>query len=480
MSAEGTSRDALRLASPTDGRASDCPDDNLLATFVGGHVSADERARIESHVDVCAACEELLARFAQAYVSSRPPPPSGAASIGRYVVGREIGRGTMGTVYEANDPILDRVVALKTLAPPDGAADFEARALQEARATARLAHPNVVAVFDAVVDHGRVCLAMELVKGPSLRAFLAATNATSTRRLALFREAALGLAAAHDAGVTHGDFRTANVLVGPSGARVTDFGLARLRDPAIVHAIAYASPERLASPDAAASTTPASDQFSFGVALYEALYRAHPFGVAGGEISRDALRASIAAGPRPPPDVELPAWVWPLVRRTLAVEPSDRFPSMHEVADELAGPTPHALTLLARLRVVLVGGFVLHALFTWSVAYVSLEPSPEPDPFGRRPTDLLNIVHLVYFLTWLFGGMALLGAAASDIVRQRRSAWTLAAIYVALAFPSCFGTPLAAVLLYFLTRPEVRRALGAVALRRAASRRSARLQLNVG
>ena len=151
--------------------------------------------------------------------------------IGRYEVRREIGAGGVGVVYQAHDPSLSRDVAVKLLRPDRFQKSKLNRAHErlrsEARTMAKLAHPNVVTVFDVGShDHG-VYIAMELVEGPSLRDWQRSTARHWREVLGMYFRAGLGLAAAHSAGIVHRDFKPANVLVGPDGRpRVTDFGLA--------------------------------------------------------------------------------------------------------------------------------------------------------------------------------------------------------------------------------------------------------------
>ncbi|WP_275937590.1 serine/threonine-protein kinase, partial [Nannocystis exedens] len=153
--------------------------------------------------------------------------------LGRYIILERLGAGGMGVVYAAFDPGLDRKVALKLLGRPEGAPESDshgpgARLRREAKALARLAHPNVVAVHDAGEVDGRVFVAMEFVPGVTLRHYLAERKLPWRDVLALFVAAGRGLQAAHAAGLVHRDFKPENVLVGDDGrVRVLDFGLAR-------------------------------------------------------------------------------------------------------------------------------------------------------------------------------------------------------------------------------------------------------------
>ena len=158
------------------------------------------------------------------------------ATVGRYVILNLVGRGGMGEVYAAYDPQLDRKVALKllheTAARGAAARTARERLLREAKAIARLSHPNVVVVHDAgAIDdpvHGdRVFLAMEFIEGETLAAWLAAAPRAWRAIRDVFAAAGEGLAAAHEAGLVHRDFKPQNVMVGRDGSvRVMDFGLA--------------------------------------------------------------------------------------------------------------------------------------------------------------------------------------------------------------------------------------------------------------
>ncbi len=240
----------------------------------------------------------------------------------------------MGVVYAAYDPDLDRKIALKLLRPSERNGLSKQRLMREAQAMARLSHPNVVTVHEVGEFDGRVYISMEYVKGLSLDRWLEEGERTPAEILKAFVEAGHGLAAAHRAGLIHRDFKPANVLVGEDGrVRVADFGLARtaaedpekavLYDEEETHDIdavvdrehptgntalggvltvpgsilgtpRFMAPEQVLDRRADA----ASDQFSFCVALFEALFRIHPFGrddMIG--LARRALAGKIETGP---------------------------------------------------------------------------------------------------------------------------------------------------------------------------------------
>ncbi|MCA9711372.1 MAG: serine/threonine protein kinase, partial [Myxococcales bacterium] len=153
-------------------------------------------------------------------------PPG--TQVGRHVIEERIGAGGMGVVFRARDPALDREVALKCLRPEFVATYGERRLVREARGMAQLSHPNVVTVFGVERWLGAVVLAMEYVRGQTLRRWLEGARRSWPEIVAKMIEAGRGLAAAHAAGLVHRDFKPANVLVGDDDrVRVMDFGLVR-------------------------------------------------------------------------------------------------------------------------------------------------------------------------------------------------------------------------------------------------------------
>lgn len=275
-------------------------------------------------------------------------------SIGRYVVLELRGVGAMGAVYEAYDPELDRRVALKILAPcGSGLVD---ETIQEARALARVSHPNVVTVHDVGRFTGpigateRVYMAMELVDGVELRAWLQRRHPWAELRR-VFLAAGRGLAAAHDAGLVHRDFKPSNVLVGERSVKVVDFGLAvpAAEDQAVAFAGTpwYMPPEVLAGarPDARA------DVYAFCVVLYEAIYGASPFTAEGPQELLAAKRAPLRLGRAPGAPRRIPR----LLLRGLAAEPDRRVSSMHEVLTELdREPRLHRYAVLVAALLVIL------------------------------------------------------------------------------------------------------------------------------
>ncbi|WP_052550119.1 serine/threonine-protein kinase [Enhygromyxa salina] len=252
---------------------------------------------------------------------------SAGAMFGRYVLVQSIGRGDMGEVWVAIDPDLDRKVALKLLAPTTEAKqpNSTAQLLANARAMAGLTHPHVVTIHDVGEVDGQLCIAMEYVDGQSLAAWLSRGPYSWQEALAVLRQAGAALAAAHDVGLVHRNFKPGNVMIDSSGrVRVLDFGLARSQqsDGAPLR---YLAPEQLRGEPADAR----SDMFSFCVVLFEALYGARPF---AGD-TREALAAQIKGGKRVEIAAEerAPAWVHEVVIRGLAHDPNHRFDDMQRL-----------------------------------------------------------------------------------------------------------------------------------------------------
>ncbi|MEZ4449952.1 MAG: protein kinase [Nannocystaceae bacterium] len=270
--------------------------------------------------------------------------------IGRYELLQEIGVGGMGVVYAAYDRVLDRQVAIKLVRGDRRDAISPARMIREGRALARLAHPNVVAVHEVSDFAGQIYLVMEYVKGTTLRQWTAGSRSIA-EIVDMFLQAGRGLAAAHAEGLVHRDFKPDNVLIGSDGrARVVDFGLVAdpsrrgdepgeeglaaveeaplTRTGALPGTPAYMAPELFAGRPADAR----SDQFSFCVALHEALCGERPF--AGASTPRVA-EAARAGAIRPAPR-GVPGWLHEVVRRGLSPEPGRRWPSMGALLAALA------------------------------------------------------------------------------------------------------------------------------------------------
>ncbi|MCX4239916.1 serine/threonine-protein kinase [Paraliomyxa miuraensis] len=272
------------------------------------------------------------------------------ARIGRFVLLRQLGAGGMGVVYSAYDEELDRRVAIKLLHRHDDRNDRN-RMRREAQSLAKLSHPNVVAIYEVGEHAGRLFLAMEYVKGPTMREWLSAQPRALDEILGVLRQAGEGLAAAHDVGLVHRDFKPGNVLVADDGrTRVLDFGLARrfasatdeLTDgslsgdvgPAlddlteagtVMGTPSYMPPEQFAG----TATDARSDQWSFCVTAWEAVYGQRPFvGRSYAGLAEEVRRGRVQP---PPSSRDVPGWILPVLMRGLAVDPARRHPDMRSL-----------------------------------------------------------------------------------------------------------------------------------------------------
>lgn len=343
--------------------------------------------------------------------------------VGPYRVERTIGAGAMGVVYAAADPITGQRVAVKLMHPRSYYARQSSTASRrtdawlrnEARALARLSHPNVVRVYGIGSERGRPYMAMELVEGQTLAAWLAQGDHGWEKTLQVCVDAAQGLAAAHRAGVLHGDFKPDNVMVARDGrVLVMDFGLARSMSreartpteteiPAIsadergdtlevpilpLDALgglddephdphddtgrtgsrpqpgtpAYMAPELLAGMGGDAR----SDQFSLCVTMYKALFGQRPYG--GRTPTEIAFRVGRSDLRRCPEGHQVPVWLHAVVTRGLAVNPADRWHSVESLLRVLARGTAReaqrvwwttAMATLATLTIATVLAIVI-------------------------------------------------------------------------------------------------------------------------
>ncbi|HYQ99852.1 MAG TPA: serine/threonine-protein kinase [Casimicrobiaceae bacterium] len=261
--------------------------------------------------------------------------------LGRYEILEEIGHGAMGVVFRARDPLIDRIVAIKTITVGLSrieAEEFEKRFDREARSAGRLSHPNIVTIYDVGKSGDVAYFAMELLEGQSLRAILDSGVVLPASTIAdIAAQVADGLAAAHQAGVVHCDVKPANIVVLPSGlVKITDFGIAMLPTGSrsfvgnVVGSPKYISPERVLGRPVDAR----SDVFSLGAVLYEVLTGTPPFvGTALDEILHNVINHS----PEPPTvrNPSLPAEFDAIVARALAKHPDDRYPSAREMSADL-------------------------------------------------------------------------------------------------------------------------------------------------
>ncbi len=274
------------------------------------------------------------------------------ASIGRYEIRGELGRGMMGIVYEAHDPALGRDIALKAIelafsVTAEEREAFEKRFLTEARVAAALSHPGIVVVHDVGRDAqtGTLFMALERLHGRTLDRVIAERGALPWREaIAIIARVARALHHAHAKGVIHRDVKPANVMILPSGElKVMDFGIAKLDTGQLTAAGQFFGTPLYMSPEQARSgkLDARSDQFSLGALLYELLTGRKAF---AGESVTQVLLLVVS---RDPPPLRLPGLPESLpyaVARCLAKDPSDRYPDCDALAEDLedlqAGNTP--------------------------------------------------------------------------------------------------------------------------------------------
>lgn len=326
-----------------------------------GRLPPDQNAIVSAHVADCDACAE---RIASSFFADEIPTDEGAEPIqddhsepipagttmGRYIVVGVVGSGGLGEVYAAFDPELDRKVAIKVLRGSE--ATNQEVLMEEARAMAKLEHPNVVPVYDVGTTDGRVFLAMQLVRGETLRHWARLQKPTWSEVRDVMIQAGQALATAHAAGFVHRDFKPGNVMVGDDGrVMVMDFGIALAMKAAAdtraqeVPAVArvdgkstvcgtpgYMAPEQY---DSGAAVDTRADQFSFFVTLHESLYGHRPFVGRTTSALREAMRAGRVVDP--PAGTHVPGWLRRVLLKGLSHDPHQRYPSMDACIDALQG-----------------------------------------------------------------------------------------------------------------------------------------------
>ncbi len=378
-----------------------CPDADTLGSLVAGTLPIAARADIAMHAASCSHCHAMISGLVDAPTHDGEPAEVieilPGTLVGRYQVDGGLGVGGMGIVYAATDAELERRVALKLLRSHDASADasrLRDRLLREARTLARLSHPNVVTVFDVGMHAGQLFVAMELVDGGTLGAWLARAPRTLDDILARMTEAGRGLAAAHAAGVVHRDIKPDNILVGLDGrARVTDFGLARFDDVAtdaplastaetltrtgtLLGTPAYMAPEQLRRRTA----TPETDQWSFAATIYEAVAGVRPF--AGDEPARES---AIARGELVPPigGRRVPSWLRTIITRALREDPAQRWPSVAALVEALARRGRRRRSIAIAGAVAVLGGVTVAVMAHRAPPAVAAAKTP--DRIDLRP-----------------------------------------------------------------------------------------------
>jgi serine/threonine protein kinase len=266
---------------------------------------------------------------------------SDATQLGRYRIIGELGRGAMGVVYRAEDPVLDRPLAIKTVFVPADDADrseYEARFTQEARAAGKLAHPGIVTIYDVGREGGMVYMAMELLEGVDLGAEAAKRRFSVPEAVAIAERVADALSFAHDRGVVHRDIKPPNImLVGGGRVKIMDFGIARMRSSDLktqtglmMGTPRYMSPEQVAG----RPVDHRSDIFSLGTVLYELLTDTKLF--AGNDATEIMYNVSQL---RPVPasriNRKVPAMLDLVVAKALEKDANERYQDAHQFAADL-------------------------------------------------------------------------------------------------------------------------------------------------
>jgi eukaryotic-like serine/threonine-protein kinase len=279
-------------------------------------------------------------------VAGAPP----LTPIGRYQPVRLLGRGAMGRVLLGHDPVVDRRVAIKLLRddlviPPEQKDALIDRMRQEARASARVSHPNIVALYDMGEDPELgLYLVFEYAEGPTLEQRVARGPLGPEAGAKLSRELGDALTTAHSAGVLHRDIKPQNIILTATGAKIADFGIARVpdstltRDGGLLGTPAYSSPESITK----GIFSPLSDQFSLATTLYEALSQTRAF--PGEDAVSVATRITTDTPPGIASLVGLDRHVDAILARGMAKNASERFSSARELGEALA----EALVVRAR------------------------------------------------------------------------------------------------------------------------------------
>jgi eukaryotic-like serine/threonine-protein kinase len=359
-----------------------CLDENTLTEFLQGVLPADEKTRVEEHIDDCADCRALLSALSRLSLDSTIPrvtepaegsnsaaPEPGQLIAGKYRIERVIGAGGMGVVAAATHVELNQVVALKFMQPNVlGNAEAAARFLREARAVARLKSEHVGRVLDVgKLESGAPYIVMEYLEGEDLDHLVSSNGPLPVDQAAHYVLQALeAVAEAHAAGIVHRDLKPANLFLtlatgGAQSVKVLDFGVSKYSEPnamdldktdarAVIGSPLYMAPEQLVS---AGTVDRRADIWSLGCTLYQLVSGATPFeGSSLPQLTANILRASLK--PLSNLRSEIPAGFARVVDRCLAKDPAARFPDVVELADALAPfAPPAARDLVARVGAIL-------------------------------------------------------------------------------------------------------------------------------
>ncbi len=262
--------------------------------------------------------------------------------LGRYEVVGELGQGAMGVVYKATDPLIDRIVAIKTITlslAQEERDEYEARFYQEAKAAGRLSHPNIVTIYDVGRSGDIAYIAMEFLQGRELRDILNDDKLLPVDQvLDIVTQVAMGLAYAHEHGIIHRDIKPSNIMVGRDcQVKITDFGIARMASAGVrtqtgmvLGSPKYMSPEQVMGK----LTDQRSDIFSLGVMLYEMLTGQPAF---TGENVNAIMYQTLNAIPQPPKSLNpaVPEMLNFIVAKALAKDVENRYQNARDLANDL-------------------------------------------------------------------------------------------------------------------------------------------------
>ncbi|MBL4636568.1 MAG: serine/threonine protein kinase [Kofleriaceae bacterium] len=363
-----------------------CLSANVAIAMADNLLDGETRASWQGHLAECGICRELLAALVDDDQPELLPPPQKGDHVDRYEIIDCLGVGGFGLVYRAYDPQLDREVALKlwrvdTLGDSGAGSTGAGALLEEARALAKLSHPNVMAIYDSGRDGERVFLAGELIEGTPLSSFVGSSfvGEEDGAQVSLWmQECAQGLVAAHAVGLVHRDIKPDNIIIGKDGhARIVDFGLATssrtsaqmavvtgevnvgnlgLRETLtmagpIVGTPAYMSPEQLCGRAASA----ASDQYSLCATFYQVV---HGQRIAEGKNFK-ALRERVLEGDAPLVKKGLPPRLAAVLQKGLSRHIEDRFASLSDMAEALTPPPSRRAKVALALATVLAAVLAL-------------------------------------------------------------------------------------------------------------------------
>jgi serine/threonine-protein kinase len=325
--------------------------------------------------------------------------PVDTKKLGRYEIVGELGKGAMGVVYCARDPLLDRTVAIKTVnmeLAQDEMAEYEARFYQEAKAAGGLNHPNIVIIYDIGKSEKIAYMAMELLQGKELKTLLAAGKALPVPfAVDVAAQMAEGLAYAHEHGIVHRDIKPANIMIVRGElVKITDFGIARMRTANVQTQVGivlgsprYMSPEQVAGKRA----EPRSDLFSVGVILYEMVTGRPPF---NGEDVTSVMFQILNFVPPPPSSLnpEVPEMLDFIVAKAIAKAPADRYGNTREMATDLRDCQRRLQTAEALAPAAITTSKRAVASFSPEAADLLAQTAPstrrediEPDTFQSQP-----------------------------------------------------------------------------------------------